>query len=165
MKRIVCLFLILMLCLVVGGCAQSAAAPQAAASAAPSDTPAHTAQITPVQNAPVPTLTPARSAPASTVEATPAQSAVPTTPAARISEEKAAELLTAYLKTQGITQEKDAALKIALDHMDQADGQDYYVFHVYDDMSDHTATLGWYGVQKDDGSLYDFVLLKAIPAK
>ncbi len=79
-----------------------------------------------------------------------------------ITQEKAAALLEDYLKTIGVSKDDDPNLVISLDHTDEADGKDYYVFQVFDNMEDHTATIGWYGVQKEDGSLYDFVLMKTI---
>lgn len=79
-----------------------------------------------------------------------------------ITEEEAAGILTDYLKTIGISKEADPNLTMALDRTDEADGKKYYVFQVFDDMEDHTATLGWYGVQIANGSLYDFMLMEAI---
>jgi len=79
-----------------------------------------------------------------------------------ITQEKAAVLLNDYLQTIGISKDNDPNLVITMDHTDKAEGQEYYVFQVFDDMNDHTATIGWYGVQKEDGSLYDFVLMKVI---
>ena len=79
-----------------------------------------------------------------------------------ITQEKAAVLLDDYLKTIGISKDNDPNLVITMDHTDEAEGQEYYVFQVFDDMNDHTATIGWYGVQKEEGSLYDFVLMKVI---
>jgi hypothetical protein len=74
-----------------------------------------------------------------------------------ITPEKAEGILKDYLLTQGISVSSDPGLRITLDRTDEADGQKYFVFQVFDDMEDHVSTLGWYGVQKDDGSLYDFV--------
>jgi hypothetical protein len=79
-----------------------------------------------------------------------------------ISEESAAEILTDYLLTQGLSQNSDPALSILMDRTDEAGGLKYYVFHVFDNMEDHAATLGWYGVQVNDGSLYDFMLMAPI---
>lgn len=79
-----------------------------------------------------------------------------------ISREEAADILTDYLQTQGISKDQDPDLSIALDRTEEADGKTYYVFHVYDDMDDQAATLGWYGVQVDDGSIYDFMLMMPV---
>lgn len=72
-----------------------------------------------------------------------------------ITQEKAAAIITDYLLKRGISKDKDPNLVIALDRTDNVQGRDYFVFQVFDNMSDHTATIGWYGVQKNDGSLYD----------
>ncbi len=80
----------------------------------------------------------------------------------RVTQEKAAEILTDYLKTLEISKENDPDLTIAYDRTDEANGQKYYVFHVFDDKAENTATLGWYGVQINDGSLYDFLLMEVI---
>lgn len=79
-----------------------------------------------------------------------------------ITQEKASSIITEYLLKMGISKDKDPNLVIALDRTDNAQGKEYFVFHIFDNMSDHTATIGWYGVQKNDGSLYDFTLMKPI---
>lgn len=79
-----------------------------------------------------------------------------------ISEESAAEILTDYLLAQGISPDTDPEMTIMMDRTDEAGGLKYYVFHVFDNAEDHTATLGWYGVQLSDGSLYDFMLMAPI---
>lgn len=79
-----------------------------------------------------------------------------------ITQEKATSIITDYLLKKGISKDKDPNLVIALDRTENAQGRDYFVFQVFDNMSDHTATIGWYGVQKNDGSLYDFTLMTPI---
>ncbi|NME94560.1 tetratricopeptide repeat-containing protein [Clostridium cochlearium] len=48
------------------------------------------------------------------------------------------------------------------DHDSSHDGMNFYVIHVYDNMGTHTATTGWYGVEKTSGRIYDELLLKWI---
>ena len=79
-----------------------------------------------------------------------------------IPQEKAAGIITDYLLKKGISKDKDPNLVIALDRTDNAHEREYFVFQVFDNMNDHTATIGWYGVQKNDGSLYDFTLMEPI---
>lgn len=81
-----------------------------------------------------------------------------------ITQETASDILTDYLQSQGISQDTDPDLIILMDRIDEAAGLKYYIFQVSDDMEDHTATLGWYGVQVNDGSLYDFTLMEPIDA-
>jgi hypothetical protein len=92
------------------------------------------------------------------VQATPSQSD------GAITQEAAADILTEYLQAQGISKDTDPNLTILMDRTDEADGLKYYVFHAVDRMEDHDATIGWYGVQTDDGSLYDFSLMTPIDA-
>lgn len=79
-----------------------------------------------------------------------------------ITQEKAAAIITDYLLLRGISKDKDSNLVITLDRTDNAEGKEYFVFHVFNNMSDHIATIGWYGVQKNDSSLYDFTLMTPI---
>lgn len=79
-----------------------------------------------------------------------------------ITQEKAASIITDYLLKKGISKDKDSNLVITLDRIDNTQGKEYFVFQIFDNMSDHTATIGWYGVQKNDGSLYDFTLMTPI---
>ncbi|WP_088227852.1 hypothetical protein [Desulfosporosinus sp. FKB] len=49
------------------------------------------------------------------------------------------------------------------DHEENVNGIDCYVIHVYEVVNDgggaaHTATAGWYAVQKNDGKVYDNIL-------
>src|SRR3712207_8606472 len=37
------------------------------------------------------------------------------------------------------------------DHDSEHDGNSFYVIHVYENMETHTATIGWYGVDKKSG--------------
>lgn len=41
------------------------------------------------------------------------------------------------------------------DHEETVDGVKYFVIHVYDIVVDHTATRGWYYVNKDNGKVFD----------
>lgn len=43
----------------------------------------------------------------------------------------------------------------AYDHDSNHDGKEFYVIHVYESQPTHTATLGWYGVDKTSGRIYD----------
>lgn len=44
------------------------------------------------------------------------------------------------------------------DHDSKHDGKDFYVIHVYESVQTHTATIGWYGVEKNSGRIYDELL-------
>ncbi len=48
------------------------------------------------------------------------------------------------------------------DHDSEHDGKGFYVIHVYESHPTHTATLGWYGVEKSSGRIYDEMLNKYI---
>jgi hypothetical protein len=41
------------------------------------------------------------------------------------------------------------------DHDSNHDGREFYVIHVYESVDNHTATMGWYGVDKGKGRIYD----------
>lgn len=41
------------------------------------------------------------------------------------------------------------------DHDSEHDGNSFYVIHVYENMETHTATIGWYGVDKKSGKVYN----------
>lgn len=41
------------------------------------------------------------------------------------------------------------------DHDSSHDGRNFYVIHVFENMGTHTATMGWYGVDKENGRIYD----------
>lgn len=41
------------------------------------------------------------------------------------------------------------------DHDSTHDGRSFYSIHVFEKVEDHTATMGWYGVDKENGKIYD----------
>ncbi|HEY5562464.1 MAG TPA: hypothetical protein VIK72_12055 [Clostridiaceae bacterium] len=57
------------------------------------------------------------------------------------------------------------AAKTRYDHDQDRDGKKYYVLQLYDAMPDHTATIGWYYVQVDNGKAFEWDLIsdKLIP--
>lgn len=48
------------------------------------------------------------------------------------------------------------------DHDSTHDGRSFYVIHVFENMGDHTATMGWYGVDKENGKIYDEIFSEYI---
>lgn len=48
------------------------------------------------------------------------------------------------------------------DHDSTHDGRSFYVIHVFENMGDHTATKGWYGVDKENGKIYDEIFSEYI---
>lgn len=57
---------------------------------------------------------------------------------------------------------KASNVKYYCDSNSQHDGEDFYVVHIYEDHPTHTATLGWYGVQKSSGRIYDEMFSKYV---
>ncbi|MBU3091667.1 hypothetical protein KPL35_06210 [Clostridium sp. CF011] len=55
---------------------------------------------------------------------------------------------------------KNQKVKVGYDHTQKKGGKDYYVLRVYDDMSDHISTLGWYYVQVDTGKAFEWDLIE-----
>lgn len=151
MKKL-CVIVALFLVVMLGGCGSQQSTAQsdnAAKSSSPSSS--NTAN-----------KTSSHSSNAATSSDTTAKASPNSQPNSVITQEKSAGIITDFLLKKGISKDKDPNLVIALDRTDTADGKEYFVFQVFDNMSDHTATIGWYGVQKNDGSLYDFILMKPI---
>jgi hypothetical protein len=48
------------------------------------------------------------------------------------------------------------------DHDISHDGREFYVIHIYENVDNHTATIGWYGVDKITGRIYDEMASKYI---
>lgn len=48
------------------------------------------------------------------------------------------------------------------DHDSTHDGRSFYVIHVFENMQTHTATMGWYGVDKENGKIYDEIFSEYI---
>ncbi|WP_368488583.1 hypothetical protein [Clostridium sp. BJN0013] len=69
-----------------------------------------------------------------------------------ITKEKAVELTAKYYKT------KNENTKFVFDHEDIRDNETYYVIQVFDSMEDHSATAGWYYVNKKSGQVYEWDL-------
>lgn len=70
-------------------------------------------------------------------------------------------------ENDGITKDKaiqmvkqlvKANCKYQYDHDETHNSRAYYIIHVYESATDHTATLGWYAVDKNNGKIYDFLL-------
>lgn len=80
----------------------------------------------------------------------------------KITYKQAEALVKNYLLSKKIISSQDKKLVIEFDHMDSANRKSYYVIHVYDNMTDHTATIGWYGIDINGDSIYDFLFLKEI---
>ena len=55
---------------------------------------------------------------------------------------------------------KNTQVKIQYDHMQERNGKDYFVIRVYEGMSDHITTLGWYYVDGDTKKAYEWDLLE-----
>ncbi|EDK34848.1 Hypothetical protein CKL_2836 [Clostridium kluyveri DSM 555] len=69
-----------------------------------------------------------------------------------ITKEKAVELTAEYYKS------KNENTKFAFDHEDIRNNETYYVIQVFDSMEDHSATAGWYYVNKKSGKVYEWDL-------
>lgn len=69
-----------------------------------------------------------------------------------ITKEKAEELTAMYYK------DKNNNTKFVFDHEDTRDNQKYYVIQVFDSMEDHSATVGWYYVNEENGKVYEWDL-------
>lgn len=69
-----------------------------------------------------------------------------------ITEEKAVELTSKYYRT------KNENTKFVFDHEDIKNNEIYYVIQVFDNMEDHSATMGWYYVNKKSGKIYEWDL-------
>lgn len=54
--------------------------------------------------------------------------------------------------------DKDSNMKFIFDHEEKKDNVDYYVIHAFDNMEDHSATGGWYYVNKSNGNVYEMDL-------
>ncbi len=80
----------------------------------------------------------------------------------KITYKQAENLIRSYLLSKKLISNNDKKLVIQYDHMDKANGKNYYVIHVYDNMTDHTATMGWYGIDVYGDSVYDFLFFKEI---
>ena len=48
------------------------------------------------------------------------------------------------------------------DHDSNHEGKEFYVIHVYESVDNHSATMGWYGVEKGKGRIYDEMNLKYV---
>lgn len=57
---------------------------------------------------------------------------------------------------------KGPNLVYSYDHDSQHDGKDFYVIHVFENQPTHTATLGWYAVEKTSGEIYDEIFNKYV---
>lgn len=68
-----------------------------------------------------------------------------------ITMESAISIVTKYLAQKGITVEKYPKIHIA----GVNDENGCYIIQAYSDEGNHTATIGWYAVQKTTGNLYD----------
>lgn len=53
-----------------------------------------------------------------------------------------------------------SSVKYSYDHTQKRDDKSYYVIQVYEDMKDHTATLGWYYVDSKTGKVYEWNLVE-----
>lgn len=80
----------------------------------------------------------------------------------KITYKQAEILVRSYLLSKKIISSQDKKMVIQYDHMDSAHGKSYYVIHVYDNMKDHTATIGWYGIDKNGNTIYDFIFCKKL---
>lgn len=69
-----------------------------------------------------------------------------------ITKEKAVELTAKYYKT------KNENTKFVFDHEDIRNNETYYVIQVFDSMEDHSATAGWYYVNKKSSKVYEWNL-------
>lgn len=76
-----------------------------------------------------------------------------------ITKEQAVELTSKYYK------DKDENTKFVFDHETVRDNETYYVIQVFDNMEDHSATAGWYYVNKKNGKVYEWDLVgnKLVP--
>ena len=75
----------------------------------------------------------------------------------KLNQDSAELIIESYLKSIGVF-EGDTNLVISYMYDEKSkDGKDYFVFHIFDNMKDHIATIGWYGVNKESGELYDFI--------
>ncbi|KGM95075.1 hypothetical protein IRP63_01770 [Clostridium botulinum] len=73
----------------------------------------------------------------------------------RINNQQAEEMIKNYIKS---TSQEIANLKVEYDHDDVKLGIKYFVIHVYCVVEDHTATMGWYYVNKQNGKCYKWDL-------
>lgn len=76
----------------------------------------------------------------------------PNKPEGAVSKEQAEELIRS-LKNFGTN------IVCKYDHDDTKSDVEYYVIHVYENMSDHTATIGWFYVAKNTGKAFEWDLV------
>ncbi|MCJ7688666.1 MAG: hypothetical protein MUO60_05025, partial [Clostridiaceae bacterium] len=62
-----------------------------------------------------------------------------------------------------VLKDSDSETIIRFDHEDTVDGVKYFVIQVYDIVVDHTATRGWYFVNKNNGKVFDGTYGDLIP--
>lgn len=144
----------------------SAAAQATAASSSPAatETPgiSPAPSITPVPSvsaSPTPTVSPKP-----TASGTPEVTKAPETTKNPVSTSDAGNSSTKITKEQSLEiistmiSEKGSKAKCSYDHVEKRDGKEYHVIRVYEDMSDHIATLGWFFVQTDTGKVFEWDL-------
>jgi len=74
-----------------------------------------------------------------------------------VTSKEAEDLVRKYIQANYPGYTENASSHIEYDHDDFANGEEVYVIHVYEVVVDHTATLGWIGVGKQTGNLYDML--------
>lgn len=79
-----------------------------------------------------------------------------------VSKQQAEDKIKNYIKS---TSQEIPNLKVEYDHDDTKSGKKYFVIHVYCIVDDHTATMGWYYVNEQDGkcSKWDLAEDKLVP--
>lgn len=73
----------------------------------------------------------------------------------KLTSEKATEII------KNLINNKYPNAKVSYDHLQNRDGKNYFVIHVYDYMPDQqaTSTIGWYYVDVDLGSAFEWDLI------
>ncbi|AEB76899.1 hypothetical protein [Clostridium botulinum] len=74
-----------------------------------------------------------------------------------VNKQQAEDMIKNYIKS---TSQEIPNLKVEYDHDDVKLGIKYFVIHVYCVVEDHTATMGWYYVNKQNGKCYKWDLIE-----
>lgn len=82
------------------------------------------------------------------------QNSSPNTTSGTVTSDQAVQLVTDMYKAQLKAHPK---LKVTMDHTDTDNNHKYFVIHVFDDLSDHVATIAWVHV-RDDGMVRDGIV-------